>query len=79
MYKVSHFTFFKPFDDEFELVRWAAEGSYMVQYLLRDGVENLKKKTAVPSEGLRHCTKTMKVSLCLSQWSFTIKLQNQSR
>lgn len=51
-YKVSHFTFFKPFNDEFKLVKGAAEGPYMVQYLLCDGVENLKKKIAVPSEGL---------------------------
>ena len=52
MYKVSHFTFFKPFNDEFKLVKGAAEGPYMVQDLLCDGVENLKKKIAVPSKGL---------------------------
>lgn len=54
MYKVSHFTFFKPFNDEFKMVKGAVEGPCMVQYLLCDGVENLEKKTAVPSEGLWH-------------------------
>lgn len=45
--KKSHFTFFKSFHDEFKLIEWAAESSYMVQYLLCDRVENLKQKTAV--------------------------------
>lgn len=49
---VSHFTFFKPFGNEFKLVKRAAEGSYMVQNLLCDGVENLKKETGVPNEAL---------------------------
>lgn len=52
VYKVSHFTFFKPSNDESKLVKGAAEGAYMVQYLLCDGVENLKKETAVSSERL---------------------------
>lgn len=54
MYKVSHFTFFKPFNDEFKMVKGAVECPCMVQYLLCDGVENLEEKTAVPSEGLWH-------------------------
>lgn len=52
MHKVSHFTFFKPFNNEFKLVKGAAEGPYMIQNLLCDGVENLKKKTGAPYEGL---------------------------
>lgn len=52
MHEVSNFTFFKPFGNEFKLVKGAVEGSYMVQNLLCDGVENLKKKTGVPYEAL---------------------------
>lgn len=52
MHKVSHFTFSEPFGYEFKLVKGAAEGPYMVQNLLCDGVENLKKKTGVLYEGL---------------------------
>lgn len=65
MHEVSHFTFFKPFGDEFKLVKGAAEGSYMVQNLLCDGVENLKKKRGAPYEGLWYWSAE---NLKLSPW-----------
>lgn len=46
--KKSYFTFFKSFHDEFKLIEWAAESSYMVQYFLCDRVENLKQKIKSP-------------------------------
>lgn len=63
MHEVSNFTFFKPFGNEFKLVKGAVEGSYMVQNLLCDGVENLKKKTGVPYEALwQWSTENVKLS-----------------